>query len=386
MCNLREKIGFRSRGRSFSSYKDRAVQHRASIEISDELEDTHHTCQSIRSGGSTDLKAPSGSPILNLPLELSEPILNLLDLPSTIRLRQTCRAFYYSGPGLRSLIRELRSHGDASSKFARLCFAERSHIEKHGPLGKLLCGGCKIYHWVGYFSAENRRREPEERMCLGQQGRLYFTPDHSVSFMELVAQMKNPPALRGLLTDFRKETAYGYRPGANDGRQTPYLVSPLYQQCNSKHGHIFNYYWRFDLGDGFNEVSIGSLRSDLSCKVIDLCPHVKSNDTKVVKAIHECRSRHIYTHKEALQIHCQTCQMHGCVILQVGALQPNICRHALIHVTRRVGHLGCPICDDYRFRNFHLTIEKLCNLFGSRRLMHLGFGPSTKQRWQNSLS
>ena len=358
MCNLREKICFWSRGRSFSSHEDGAVDNRASIEVFEELKDTHHPCVSMGSGGSTDFKAPSGSPVLNLPVELSEPISNLLDLPSTIRLRQTCRALYHSGPALQSLILELRIHSDASSKFARLCLAERSHIEKHGPLGKLLCGGCKIYHWVGYFSAENRRREPEERMCLGQEGRLYFTPDHSISFMELVAQAKNPPALRGLLTDVKKETAYGYRPRANDGRQTPYLVSPLYQQCSSKHGLIFNYYWRFDLGDDLNGiVSIESLRADLSGKVIDLCPHVKSNDTKVVKAVHECRSRHIYTHKEALPIHCQTCQMHGCVILQIDdpwALQPDLCRHVLIHVIRRVGHLGYPSYDNYRFEKFQL--------------------------------
>ena len=353
MGKLREKLLCRSRRRISSSGEKATLHYHASIQSpaghsSEEAQPARHL---VRKGDSKDLQAADAA-ILDLPTEISEMVFDLLDFVSTIRLRQTCRALYYHGLALDSLLYQLSSNKDPSTTFARLCFAERSHTNKPGSPGKLLCGGCRIYHSTGSFSTENIGKQAEERMCFGQQGRLYFTPEHSISFMELTTKVNKTAHLRYLLMDTRKKTTYGHCPTTAISRRTPYIISPLYQQCSSVYGHSFDYFWRFDVEGVDDQVdSIGLLKTELSGTVINLCPHVKSNDTKVITAVHECQSKHIYMHKEAPQIKCHKCKMHACVMLQSEdpwAPQQESRHRVIVHVARYVGNLGCNISNWWR--------------------------------------
>lgn len=220
----------------------------------------------VRTCSGTIAKAKS-SAIIDLPAELFDAFYDLLDLVSIIRFRQTCRALYYHGSDLHRLMRSLSVAKDAKSIFARLCFAERSYTNSPCDIGMLLCGGCETYHSEGAFSDKDKKKQPEERLCFGQTGRLYFSPEHSVSFRELEMHSSSPAFVRSLATDIKKESQYGWRPIDNTHhltpidnthRLTPYLISPIYQRCSSIYGHRFDYFWRFDIG---GEAGGESLRS-----------------------------------------------------------------------------------------------------------------------------
>lgn len=288
MGKLREKLSFRTKGRRSASGKDRNIRY----------EIVHPPAKRSLDLGSARRPAAIAA-ILNLPLEISEVIFDLLDLASTIRLRQTCRTLYlHQGPALADLFRELGCRYGPSTDFARCCFAERSPTKRLGSPGFLLCGGCKIYHPIRSFSAEDIAKQPEERLCVGQHGRLYFTPEHSISFMELANLKQNPPYMRYFLTDTKRKTTYGHHSTVAVDRHTPHLVSPLYQQHSYEYGHVFSYFWVLNVQSisSQNESKV-PVEKELGGEVIDLCPHVTSNDTQMISAIHDCLSKGIYAHR-----------------------------------------------------------------------------------------
>jgi len=288
MGKLCEKLLFRPKKRSSVSCIDASLRYEivhSSAKRSLKLESAHQPA--------------AIAAILILPLEISEMIFDLLDLVSMIRLRQTCRTLYlHQGPTLADLFQELSCRYDPSTDFARCCFAERSSTKRLGLPGTRLCGGCKIYHPIRSFSTENIAKQPEERLCIGQHGRLYFTPEHSISFMELTALMHTPRYMRHFLTDMKRKTTHGHRSTIAVDRHTPHLISPLYQHHIYGYGHVFSYFWVLNVQSLTNRIdSKVPLKKQLSGKAIDLCPHVTSNDTQAISAVHECLSKGIYTHK-----------------------------------------------------------------------------------------
>lgn len=149
-------------------------------------------------------------------------------------------------------------------------------------------------------------------------------------------------------THGRKETTYWYRTATDVGRDIPYLSSPLYQHCDYKYGHFFDYFWAYD-AQGISNQSEPSvpLKEKLSSEVIYLCPHVKSTDTRVTRAIDECFAKSIYAHREASQVQCRKCRMQACLMLQVKdpwAPRPEVCCRLILHVIRYVGKIGCRSC------------------------------------------
>ena len=293
--------------------------------------------------------------ITDLPTELFDAFYCLLDLVSIVRFRQTCRALYYHGSDMCRLIQRLRSaaYADyADFKFARLCFAERSYTKYPCQLGMLLCGSCETYHSERSFSDEERKKQPEERMCVGQMGRLYFSPEHSVSFRELQLHFGHSAQFRSLAIDIRKESQYGWRPLDDTPRPTPYLVSPIYQQCSSTYGHRFDYYWRFDISRDSEEViTTQSVKQVLRSRIVNLCPHIQSNDPLVIDAINKCRRKSIYIHKMAQKVSCRKCKMEACVMLR--AADPWSTDHesqhrVIVHVARFIGQITRPsVCRHF---------------------------------------
>ena len=293
-----------------------------------------------------NISKPKTPAITDLPTELFDAFYDLLDLVSVVRFRQTCRALYYHGMDMCRLILRLRSasYPDyADFKFARLCFAERSYTKSPCQLGMLLCGGCETYHSEGSFSDEERKKQPEERVCVGQMGRVFFTPEHSVSFRELQLHFGY---IHSLAIDIRKESQYGWRPLDNTHRPSPYLVSPIYHQCGSPYGHRFDYFWRFDISrDSEDVITRQSVKKILRSRSVDLCPHIQSDDPLVIDAINRCRHKHIYIHKMAQRVSCPRCKMQACVLLR--AVDPwstdyESQHRVIVHVTRYIGQIPSP--------------------------------------------
>lgn len=348
MRKLPENLRFKPRNRGCPFVSDQGLHNDASTipgwssspseqSKAQVIRDDVRTC----SGKITKAKS---SAIFDLPTELFNAFYNLLDPVSIIRFRQTCRALYYHGSDIHRLMRSLSLATDPNSRFARLCFAERSYTNSPCKLGMLLCGGCETYHSEGAFSDQEKKKQPEERLCIGQIGRLYFSPEHSVSFRELQMQSSSPALVRSLATDIKKESQYGWRPINNTQRLTPYLVSPIYQQCSSIYGHRFDYFWRFDLcGDAGDESSAQPLGEKLGGRAVKLCPHIRSDDPLVIDAIYKCRRKRIYIHKSASKVSCQKCAMRACVMLR--AVDPWPTDHeshhrVIVHVARYVGQIA----------------------------------------------
>lgn len=296
MGKLREKLSLRRKGKSSASAREANVRYEIVQSSAERSSDLGSVC-----------RPAAIAAILILPLEISEIIFDLLDLASTIRLRQTCRTLYlYQGPALAELFRELGGKYDPSTDFARRCFAERSYIKKVDLAGLLLCGGCKIYHPNRSFTTRDIAKQPEERLCIGQHGRLYFTPEHSLSFLELTALKQIPPYMRYFLTDTKRKTTYGHRSTNAVDRHTPHLVAPLYQHHSYEYGHVFSYFWALDVQSILNHIeSKVPLEKEHGGEVIDLCPHITSNNTQMISAVHDCLSKGIYAHRVS-EISCSS--------------------------------------------------------------------------------
>ncbi|KAL8822941.1 MAG: hypothetical protein Q9191_006335 [Dirinaria sp. TL-2023a] len=348
MRKLPENLRFKSRKRGCPCLLDQGLHDDAStiprwLSGSSEQPTAQLIRGPVRTCNGTIAKAKSPG-IIDLPAELFDAFYDLLDLVSIIRLRQTCRALYYHGSDIHRLMRSLSVAKDPKSRFARLCFAERSYTKSPCDIGMPLCGGCQTYHSEGAFSDKDKKKQPEERLCFGQTGRLYFSPEHSVSFRELEMHSSAPAFVRSLATDIKKESQYGWRPIDNTHRLTPYLVSPIYQQCNPIYGHRFDYFWRFDIcGDAGDEGTAQSLKEKLGARAIKLCPHIRSDDPMMIDAIHKCRRKHIYIHKNASKVSCQKCQMHACVMLR--AVDPWSNNHesqhrVIVHIARYIGQIA----------------------------------------------
>ena len=350
MGKLGQKLLYRSRRGSSFTGENESSKRWSSVRSPTKysLECCPPTSEPKSSGKSSKAEAADAA-ILNLPTEIWEPIVELLDLTSIIRLRQTCRAFYYCGPKTtQSLFLELKRARDSTSQFARLCFAERARWNKHPPPEMLLCGGCRSHHSIESFTADNVSKQPEERVCLGQQSRLHITPEHSITYKEILPLKENLAPLRCLLTDSRAQTRYGYRPTASVGRRTPYLVSPLYHQYRSQNGHSFDYCWRFsidkDIVDPPDPLALWEAELSGNSKAIKLCPHIQADNAQVLGAVRKCLSRRVYSHEQAVRIVCDVCEMHVCVMLRIEdpwGPQPDRCHQVIMHVTRYIGQLGC---------------------------------------------
>lgn len=194
----------------------------------------------------------------------------------------------------------------------------------------MLCSGCEVFHPVQCFSKDNLRKEAEERLCLGQQGRLYFSSEHSISFKELAGRK----ACRFLSL---------HRAAADVDRPTPYISSPLDCQYDVSIGYILNYFWRFDLDRTGSTAETSSTK--FRGRVVGFCPHIESNDAKILRALRECDTNKIYDHHKATQVKCHRCDMHVCIMIQSSdpwLPEPASCDRCTVHITRFVGHLGKP--------------------------------------------
>lgn len=353
MGGLSEKLQIRSKKQDSMVVPDRKSPNRARVASP---MSSSYGCQRELGLTSNLVKDQAKKPaIIELPVEIFDPILALLDLPSLIRFRQTCRTLYYHGQDLRTLQQDLRGTITADSRFARLCFAERSYTNRLRERNMLLCGGCRIYHSKNSFNGLNRIKQAEERMCFGQNGRLYFTPEHSISFGEMTEKsMRLSYAVRSLAMDTKQESRYGYRRIHDSERATPYLVSPIYQQCSRAYGHCFDYFWLFDIrGSSDTHGSPHSLTERLRKQTVKLCPHIKSNDALLVNAIRRCQRKNVFAHHNASRVICQRCKMNACVMLHSQdpwSADQDQRNRVLVHVARYVGQnpqMQVPRITDY---------------------------------------
>lgn len=131
-AKLREKLSIRSKRRrpvSCEKANIRYVTEASSANCCSKLGSARHSSRS----NDCQLTKSAVASITNLPPEISETIIEMLDLVSRIRLRQTCRTLYlHRGPAMADLLQDLSCRSDPSTCFARHCFAERFSKERNG--------------------------------------------------------------------------------------------------------------------------------------------------------------------------------------------------------------------------------------------------------------
>lgn len=219
-----------------------------------------------------------------LPPELILEITKYLSLSSALSLGYTCRTFRQTVEArvedldylidMQSFLRGLKeSEGERKLVLERLAFL--CMLERDGQLSasKAVCSGCKTTHQKSLFSSTALQQMPRRRVCLGREGRLWICPHRIWDYAQL-----------------REVQKQGYRPvgsmaqcGCPNGE-----VSVHYPSNDFPATEIYSlsiYYSVLAMPRG-SELHIASIRKALSALGVNVCPHLKFGDPKMLGAFH----------------------------------------------------------------------------------------------------
>lgn len=115
----------------------------------------------------------------SLPTELFSEVEKALPVSSRLSLSYTCKGFrsYFLDSGLSN------ETLPKPEQWTFLCMLERDRHQCYfrQPASKALCAMCRSRHAVRFFSPDQLPRDPNERQCLGSEGRLWICPHTAVS-------------------------------------------------------------------------------------------------------------------------------------------------------------------------------------------------------------
>ena len=286
------------------------------------------------------LDNPAARPLIySLPPELLALIYGYLDLDAVIALSLSCRKFYLSGPPVSHLLNQLRLSTEPHLRFAWICLRENINNQASKSL---ICSACRIEHLKAFFSSEEARKSPQHRECAGRKGRINITPDHSMSFDELI---QGPTHLCSGFS-FNFITHYQDSPWSTESPRiyVPDSNNALSSRGKSYSGFSLLYYWRF-VFDKSRDILMQSqgIKMALDESVISFCPHSKSNDANFVKATQKVLIAYFvrgnrYSRK---MVKCSFCGMRAVVkplLFEYGASNDGI----IVRVERSLGYMKSP--------------------------------------------
>ena len=127
-----------------------------------------YALKSSRAGKSEQRQVISGHnrscPLLVLPLEVRDMILDYLPLTALASLKMSCKDLYRSGPALPIIMYRVRKCSD--SRFELLLMQEKDRPTSRKV--RLLCSNCKQYHPPSFFATDQRLIEDNTtRLCKG---------------------------------------------------------------------------------------------------------------------------------------------------------------------------------------------------------------------------
>lgn len=281
---------------------------------------------------------PNDSPILNLPRELLDSILNNLRIDELVSFRLTCRNLYQSNPPMTSLVEELRTSISFDGEGAWLYLAEGIWARTKGLL---LCSGCRRYQPRAQFDDEELTTNARQRKCIAYTARMYFTPDHSLSFVELASMSQDRIVGLGRGSPYASILQNSCRfamwwPDGWRGQDSssPYVPTPVYLRGNTADGDYLYYTWDFRFDTVHSPpASIAEIGEELRKSVVNLCPHIKSDDRKYIEAFYHCRHFRSVLRDRAPKVNCSSCGMRSTVLYRADNSQ------IFVEVERRLGEL-----------------------------------------------
>ena len=282
---------------------------------------------------------PNDSPILNLPRELLDSILSHLRTDELISFRLTCRNLYQSNPPMTVLVEELRTSISFDGEGAWLYLAEGTWARTKGLH---LCSGCRKYQPRAQFDDGELTMNARQRKCIAYTARMYFTPDHSLSFVELASRTQDRISnLDSIGSNHASNLQNSCRfamwwPDGWRGQDpsSPYVPTPVYLRGNTADGDYLYYTWCFSFDTAQSPpASVAEIGEELGKSVVDLCPHIKSDDRRYIEAFHHCQHLRPVLRDCASSVSCSRCGMRSTVLCRADNSR------IIIEVERRLGKL-----------------------------------------------
>ena len=127
-----------------------------------------HAIKSLRTGerqnSTIDSAQNKSCPLLMLPFDLRDMILDYLPLSALASLKMSCRDLYESGPALPIIMYRVRRC--FHSRFELLLMQEKDRPSNRTD--RLLCSQCKWYHPTSFFDRDQQLLEDNtSRLCKG---------------------------------------------------------------------------------------------------------------------------------------------------------------------------------------------------------------------------
>ena len=219
-----------------------------------------------------------------LPPELILEITKHLSLSSALSLSYTCRRFRQivearvedldSLIDMQSSLKDPKeSEGERKLVLQRLAFL--CMLERDGRLSasKAVCSGCKTAHKISLFSSTALQQMPRRRVCLGREGRLWICPhriwDHT-QLREVQRQGWRRVESMAQCGCPNGEALFHYP--SNDSPTTEiYSLAIFYPVIARPRGSEFH---------------IASIKKAMLALGVNVCPHLRLGDPKVLGAFH----------------------------------------------------------------------------------------------------
>lgn len=219
-----------------------------------------------------------------LPPELIKEITQYLPLSNALSLSITCRVFREKvEAGVEDLdyLIEMKSFlkDPKESKPERGAVLERLHflcmLERDGLLSasKAVCRGCKTTHNVSVFSSTALQQQPQQRLCMGLEGKIWICPhriwDHAK------------------LQQVEKQDSYPRESMAKCGCPNGEVLtsSPLRRTSLLEEYSLFVFYPVLAMPRG-SIFRTASIKKALRALGVNICPHLRFGDPKVLDAFH----------------------------------------------------------------------------------------------------
>lgn len=283
------------------------------------------------------------SRFLELPREIQDMIAAYLPANALISLQLSCHSLYLNGPVLPILYYTIRKSLDL--RFERGCMDER---DGNTPVGRLACSGCKTFHERDKFGAEESKKKGEARLCIGRKGRVFFTPEHSVSFEDLLIMLSAPDNFIHL-SGLGPKTSRYYRQDEEMWQDSPHIEPEIGWCWVSYNSLRIRYCWKFAVAAMPRTKSVASSsRRGSQDSPIGLCPHVKLNDFAVIRAMHQALNKSEVEPAWHPQVQCKACTMKLRIETKLERSSNSYMTPvATFLVTREFGSLDSPTDPDW---------------------------------------
>lgn len=222
--------------------------------------------------------APPVSQFELLATELVLKITRYLSLSSALSLSYTCRRFRQTVEAsvkdldylidIQNFLRDPKeSEGERRVILERLAFL--CMLERDGRLSasRAVCRGCITTHSISLFSSTALQQRPHQRLCMGLEGRLWLCPHRIWNH----AQLREVQKQGWKQCECRSGEVWHSLPSTDSPSTEEYSLCIFYHVLYMPRGFEFR---------------TASTRKGLTALGVNICPHLRFGDPKVLGAVH----------------------------------------------------------------------------------------------------